>query len=219
MHWREEVGICRGKFTDMFTPESIPPFMFVRYVDFRTPTATDEILCNSQQVWDTLAARPARIPITINSYGQFHTTDSNRWLNHLRALKPNPFYLARVKAVLKEGSPIMGIHIRRTDHLAAIQKSPTEAFIKAMREYPPETRFFVATDSEAERNALKVVFGQRILTIATVLNRETFVGGVDAFLDFLGLSLCSEILGSAESSFSQMAAAYGGCPLKVIRVG
>jgi hypothetical protein len=113
----------------------------------------------------------------------------------------------------------MGIHIRRTDHLAAIQKSPTEAFIKAMREYPPETRFFVATDSEAERNALKVVFGQRILTIATVLNRETFVGGVDAFLDFLGLSLCSEILGSAESSFSQMAAAYGGCPLKVIRVG
>jgi hypothetical protein len=61
------------------------------------------------------------------------------------------------------------------------------------------------------------LFGEeRVITLAKTLDRFTEQGGIDAFLDFLALSQCQEIWGSVYSSFSRLAAEYGGCPLTLI---
>jgi hypothetical protein len=85
-----------------------------------------------------------------------------------------------------------------------------------MAAYPLTTLFFVASDDDSERKTMQARFPGRILVAASIIDRFTFNGGVNSFLDFLGLSKCSEILGSASSSFSEMAAAYGGIPLKIV---
>jgi hypothetical protein len=188
-------------------------------------SAFKEQMCLSPADWDRISGQASldpRIHVNLKSYGHFHQRDQARWLAALRSLRPRSHLEAHVDKVLAEagGGPLVGIHIRRTDNKAAIDQSPTAAFVVLMDAYPPETRFVVATDDATERAFLIDRYGtDRIICLAEVLNRTSSMGGIDAFLDFLALSKCREILGSANSSFSEMAAAYGGCPLKVVRVG
>lgn len=154
-------------------------------------------------------------PIKIKSYGQFHRTDQPRWLGHLRSLRPKEVYLQRVRALFGETRPV-GVHIRRTDNVHSILNSPTESFIKEMLKLP-EAVFFIATDDKKELELISREFPGRILSQSTHLNRHTLEGIQDAFVDFLALSQCSQILGSAASSFSEIAAAYGDIPMHVIR--
>lgn len=161
-------------------------------------------MCLSPEDW----ARESKLEsITIKSYGHFHNTDPERWLKWLRRIKP-----------LKPVAPLdaVGVHIRRTDNRKSIQESPTKAFFKAMDS--TDTMFFVATDDLVERSALVHRYPGRLLPRATLqLDRDTLAGVQGALQDFLSLAACRQILGSVGSSFSEMAAAYGGCPLLYIR--
>jgi hypothetical protein len=181
-------------------------------------------MCLSPADWERIAAgwRDPRLEVNLKSCGQFYERDMGRWLAALRSLRPRPALEAHVDEVLRAGGsgPLVGVHIRRTDNAKAIAESPTAAFVVLMDAYPPETRFVVATDDAAERAFFESRYGgDRVITVAEVLNRSSTLGGIDAFLDFLALSKCQEILGSFNSSFSELAAAYGGCPLKVVRMG
>jgi len=119
----------------------------------------------------------------------------------------------------KLSGPIVGVHIRRGDNNASIKESPSELFWEAMTAYPEATMFYVATDSMEEREEAVRRFPGRILTgSATILSRNDPFGCREAMLDFYCLSRCSEILGSYYSSFSEMAAAYGGVPLRVMKI-
>lgn len=220
--WKQEPGIFIGAFRDLFDIGRLPAGVFVNdgtYVqsDFK------QQMCLSPADWDRISAasRDPRIHLNLKSYGHFYQRDQARWLAALRGLKPRPHLEAHIDKVLAEqggAGPLVGIHIRRTDNQAAIDQSPTAAFVVLMDAYPPGTRFVVATDEVKEREFLIHRYGEsRIISFAEVLNRTSSLGGIDAFLDFLALSKCQEILGSANSSFSEMAAAYGGRPLKVVR--
>jgi hypothetical protein len=113
---------------------------------------------------------------------------------------------------------IVGVHIRRGDNRTSIQESPSELFWEAMAAYDPSVIFYLATDSMREREEAERRFPGRILTgSGTILSRNDPFGCREGMLDFYCLSRCSEILGSYYSSFSEMAAAYGGAPLRVIK--
>ena len=87
-----------------------------------------------------------------------------------------------------------------------------------MDAYPADTEFFVATDDATERSATVHRYPGRLLPRATLqLDRDTLAGVQGALQDFLSLAACRQILGSVGSSFSEMAAAYGNCPLIHIR--
>jgi hypothetical protein len=157
---------------------------------------------------DWAAVKDTDGPIVIKSYGQF-TENRERFLFWLRQLRARPEILEAIAI----GNGVVGVHMRRGDHMKCIADSPTTLFIDAMRRYPSSTFFFVASDSDADRDTLEQLFPGQILTVARTLVRDTTVGMTDAVKDFVALSRCSEILGSKGSSFSDMAAAYGDVPL------
>lgn len=107
----------------------------------------------------------------------------------------------------------VGVHIRRTDHRVSISQSTTDSFIDQMNKElsnNPQTRFFLATDSEEERELLKNIFKERIITASHNVTRETQSGLEDAVIDLYLLSKTNKIFGSAESTFSQIAAEMSG---------
>lgn len=114
----------------------------------------------------------------------------------------------------------IGIHIRRTDHAVSISESPTELFIEAMEKEmsrDPQTRFYVATDSEEDKDSLMKKFGGSVITSANQASRNTRAGIEEAVADLFLLAKTKKILGSLQSSFSEIAAQLGHIPLIVLR--
>jgi hypothetical protein len=184
-------------------------------VDASVSVAAKQQMCLTTADWDKQKTNSGII--YIKSYGQFYTSNPSRFLYWLQSLQAYPIIIEGLDAIFASAkNKVVGVHIRRGDHTKAIALSPTKDFIQVMRMYPATTFFFVASDSDAERKTLERAFPGRILTAAKNLSRDNPVGMVDSLRDFIGLARCSEILGSDGSSFSEIAALYGGCPLKVI---
>ena len=218
--WQQQHSICRGSFRQLFDMTAPLPFKLVE-AGFGGPPPYPHRECLSPADWERFKERDPYKPLYIKSYGHFHQSDPARWVAALRSIRPNPSLEMDVGIRFAEleaacGGPLVGVHIRRTDHRKAIQLSPTGAFLQQMAAYPAEMHFFLATDDALERGMLAQAFPGRVHFGATNLNRDSEEGGVQAFADLLSLAACREILGSAGSSFSEIAAAWGGCPLKVV---
>lgn len=112
----------------------------------------------------------------------------------------------------------IGIHIRRTDNVQSIAKSPLGFFIEAIQKELascPAAKFYVASDDDAEKEALRRKFGDRIITRRIECRRNRREGIIRAAEDLYLLSRTAKIYGSFYSSFSEMAAALGGIELTV----
>jgi hypothetical protein len=226
--WQQQYSICRGRAAQMFDPSSgaaahaitLYPFKLID-TGFGGPPPYPHRECLSPYDWERFKEKDPYKPIYMKSYGHFHQSDPVRWVAALRSIQPHPAIAARVASLFSAweqtaGGSLVGVHIRRTDHKKSIQLSPTAAFFERMRSYPSTTHFFLATDDTIERELLVQAFPGRVHFGATTLNRDSEEGGVQAFTDLLCLAQCREILGSAGSSFSEVAAAYGGCSLHII---
>jgi hypothetical protein len=173
--------------------------------------------CLSPEDWERISSSSR--DICIKSYGHFYQKDEARWLAALRSIQPHPAVVDKVNTILSSApapKKLVGVHIRRTDNSVSCLKSKTIDFIFKMAAYPPDTHFYIASDDDEERYYMRETFKERAHFGATVLNRTTEAGGLDAWVDLLCLSRCDEIIGSKGSSFSEIAAALGGCPLTVI---
>ena len=219
INWQQQHSICRGRAEQLFDLSS-PPFKLVD-TGFGGPPPYPHRECLSPHDWKLFNERDPSTPIYIKSYGHFHQSDPARWVEALRSIRPHPAIqqsvgnrFAELEAIA--GGPLVGVHIRRTDHRKSIQLSPTGAFLERMQGYPQSIHFFLATDDPAERDLLVKAFPGRVHFGATNLNRDSEEGGVQAFADLLSLARCRQIIGSAGSSFSEIAAAYGGRPLHVV---
>lgn len=201
--WPKEAG-CQANFRELFVQNEV--FDGITIADTTLHTVRQ---CLSPADWEREKVNGNTI--TIKSYGHFYQKDAARWLQVLRSLKPRQ-ELAE-QAIIP---PAVGVHIRRKDNRVSIEQSPTSAFLKRMRAYPANTLFYLATDEPAEVYNLRKEFGPRLITRANMYDRTSLVGMQMALVDFICLSKCSEILGSAGSSFSEMAAAYGDKPLHVV---
>ena len=116
------------------------------------------------------------------------------------------------------GPDRVGVHVRRSDNVRSWARSPLSAFLAAMRAElarRPSTRFFLATDSEDVRTALRALFGPDRVRCAGrgAVDRDTVDGLEDAVVDLWGLANTDLVLGSYWSSFSEAAARIGGVPL------
>jgi hypothetical protein len=219
--WRQE-ALFRGAFTEFFTlsPEQAA---WITIVPIEQPPR-GEVKCVTQEDWNLVAASSEAkananaSPVSIASYSHFYTADPARWLRHLRSLQPSAEIRARL-AVYRTRLPAtyVGVHIRRTDSIPAIEQSPTEAFLTKLRTYPETTQLFVASDDDTERAALRAAFPGRVYTVATQLERTSAEGCVQGWIELLLLAESTELVGSFYSSFSEIAAAYGGCPLILAR--
>ena len=134
---------------------------------------------------------------------------------------PQPLLQAEIERVAAQciGPRTVGIHIRRTDNVLSIEQSPTELFIDRMEQEIaacPDVNFYLATDSEEEKERLTARFGQRITTCPRQAERNSVRGVQDAVVELFLLSRTCRILGSAHSSYSETAAQLGGIPFEVV---
>lgn len=117
-------------------------------------------------------------------------------------------------------SRTVGIHIRRSDNIESIRKSPIELFINMIEKellICPDCLFFVCSDSEESKQLLKNKFGNHIILSAKRANRNDLLGMRGAVVDMFALSKCNKIIGSYYSSFSEVAALLGGVSLTIAK--
>ena len=111
---------------------------------------------------------------------------------------------------------VIGIHIRRTDHVISIAKSPTSLFIdkiKAEVDAHADTKVFLATDSNDVKQELKDIFGDRIVTPSAEARRDGIEGIRGGLVDMYTLAATQRIYGSQGSTFSKMASRLGNIEL------
>lgn len=121
--------------------------------------------------------------------------------------------------LLETYSSLIGIHIRRTDNIDSINRSPLTKFIEEINtslRVNPSVAFYLSTDAEDVVQQLREIFKDKIITGVTVRSRESKEGIVSALIDMCCLSQCKKIYGSFKSSFSERAAIMGNIPLQVI---
>ena len=135
---------------------------------------------------------------------------------------PNNEIMQKIETICTSHSTnTIGIHIRRGDHEIAIRKSPIHLFTEAMEkaiEQEEQTNFYLATDSESDKQLLIEKFGNRIITSPYPAERNTIEGMKNAVVDLYALSRTHTILGSYYSSFSEIAAELGGCKLHTLTI-
>lgn len=119
--------------------------------------------------------------------------------------------------------PVIGLHIRRTDHSVSIRQSPTELFcrvLEARLKEDSDTRFYLATDDAAVRQFFADKYNQDgeivFFNDSETLGRDTAEGIRAAFVELLTLSMTRRIYGSCGSSYTDMAAAMGHIPLDYV---
>jgi hypothetical protein len=114
----------------------------------------------------------------------------------------------------------IGIHIRRTDHIEAIDNSPIELFVNAIEKECLKninTNFYLATDDLQTEIFLKDKFGDKILTAKKDFSRVSKDGIKGAMIDLYSLAATKKIYGSFYSSFSDIASRIGNIPLEIIK--
>uniref|UniRef100_A0A6C0BLE5 Glycosyltransferase n=1 Tax=viral metagenome TaxID=1070528 RepID=A0A6C0BLE5_9ZZZZ len=205
--WSANDPACMIPFQELFDVSSLPRWVRVD-MGPREGSSVEVLSPDDLEMYLATSSRP----LQIRSYGHFYQKDPARWLKHLRALRPaEPFPETKFLDAV-------GVHIRRGDHKKAKMFSPIDAFINTMKALPEDTYFVVATDSMPEKTRLIEEFGSaRLWFPATSLSRMTRQGMKSALADFIALSKCKKILGSFDSSFSQIAALYGDVPLEVVK--
>lgn len=127
--------------------------------------------------------------------------------------KPKDSLYNTIRIITEKFNNTIGIHIRRSDHIEAIEKSKTSYFIKKVYNYidtDNDVTFFLATDDLGVKDELIKEFGSRIITNdIKSFNRNKKSAIQSALIDLYCLSKTKEILGSYHSTFSQTAAIIG----------
>jgi hypothetical protein len=118
-------------------------------------------------------------------------------------------------AVDRLGLPgdLLGVHIRRGDHIEEFGQSRDEYFITLMRTIlgsRPDQKFLLCTDVAAIEAKFREMFGDALVTIPKQWpGRHRPEGAREGLIDLLALARTAAILGNVHSSFSQTAARLG----------
>ena len=212
VHWYPFNRACACRIESIFDMRFFPSF--VSFSD-QPLNAARECLSAADMIKFTELYR-TKGSIEIKSYGRFHSTDPSRWLRYLRAMKPSPEITVALEARLSDidFSKVIGVHIRRGDNEKAIQQSPFQGFKMFLES--TDRQFLLVTDDATIKDTLTSMFSNRCFTAAKLLSRESEDGMKEAAIDFFALARCPTILGSACSSFSEIAALYGGSTLTLM---
>lgn len=117
------------------------------------------------------------------------------------------------------GDNPIGIHIRRTDNRASIERSPVALFTDVMDSIlleNPSQRFYLATDDQPTKQLMTERYGNAVMLSPSEAERGTVEGIKDAVVEMFTLARCRAIYGTADSSFSVIASRIGGVRLTVL---
>ena len=134
-------------------------------------------------------------------YIYFETEHAFLYPENFKMFKP----LEVIRKTVNKNEVLIGLHIRRTDHVYAILNSTTDIFIKTIKkelEQNPTTKFYLATDDLEIKSILLGMFKNKIITNNFELSRLSLNGVQSAVVDLFSLASCIKIYGSLGSSCS-----------------
>lgn len=155
----------------------------------------------------------------IRSYATFFESEIEA--THL--LKFRPDIIESSKKVLsdEQAKNAIGIHIRRTDHVEAIQNSSLVEFERVIDfeiQKNSKVLFYLASDDLDTELYLEAKYGNRMIRFSSKeYVRQCRQGIIDAAIDLVCLSRTTKIYGSFSSSYSEMAAKLGRIPLVIVK--
>lgn len=235
INWIADDGLACD-FEDIF--EVIPPKIcssqflrlarrFVSFMDRRLPSVLDlwgTHFCDSKcrsLMWVHNSNDLEISYVKKNGLNFFHTcNDFFLSKAEYSLFKPKQIILEKIEDNKKKiGKNAIGIHIRRTDHKESISYSPLEEFISAIKVHLDKdmnTKFFLASDDKETIDIIKQQFSDCIITGDVSFGRNSKQAIIDALTDIYTLAHCKQIIGSFNSSFSEVASRINNIPLTVI---
>jgi len=205
IYWPVEKGHMPAPLDHLIDPASIDRLTYIRngYIRAKQVLSVEDMA-----------------EVIIQSYSMFHDDLINRTergLAALRKIRPvSSLTFMAHKAMPSLGQGLIGLHIRRTDHVKCIEASPLEAFqglvSNALRDHY-KGRFLLATDDAAVKQGFRDLFGDAIVSPVVSLGRMTESQQEMGVVDWLLLQGCQKIYASAGSSFSELAAWRAGIEL------
>ncbi|AWV99687.1 hypothetical protein [Arcticibacterium luteifluviistationis] len=99
---------------------------------------------------------------------------------------------------------LIGIHIRRTDHVEIIKDSSLDSYSKAIEEEISKNKtstFYLATDDYEVKEYYKKKLKKQLITQDFELARDSETGIENALIDILALSKCTKLICNSKSSF------------------
>lgn len=210
MFWPSARPECAARFGELFDERAVPDFLEV--VDGYLPGA--ETCLQAPDAERIFGSRMGTHYISIKSHGNFWNGDRETYLSFLRMLRPSAGVM-RLLGSWSLGGINVAFHIRMTDNEKAIRLSPFELFVKKIGE--TEGPVMVFSDEARAIEALREMFDGRITAPEKIRQRHTVDGMKEAAAVFFALGAAKQIFGSANSSFSEIAAEYGSGRLVVLR--
>ena len=213
--WPDLKPECAASFSNLFDGTGLPDWI---EINNRTLATNVQVLSPADAAIVFKSSEPI---LCIQSHECFWPRDTDvrraKWLTYLRLLKPSP----EVTAVLESWSTSIrpdsvAVHIRRTDNGKAIRLSPLEAFRVRVHALPKHMFLLIFSDDEKAIDAMKSEFGYRVLAPETIRERTSYQGMIEATAVFFSLASKPLILGSANSSFSEIARDYGNTVLELV---
>lgn len=177
-----------------------------RFIELRSNDTLKDCIRNSKRVFIE----------SCYEFGDYYSSLSKNFI-------PQPDILTAVDNFVAKNfsSTTIGIHIRRTDNIMSIKKSPLPLFIDAMHkeiEKCADTKFYIASDDEKTKEELKQIFGNRILTIHTDCNRNSLNGMKEAVKEMWILSRTTKIYGCFYSTYPIIASKLTNIPLEILQI-
>ena len=181
-------------------------------------------------LFDKLSYEKAINTFTINEFKRVFASNKSVYLVHCYEFYPIQRYNTlvlkddirrKVDLVRPLFNNVIGIHIRRSDNIHSIQNSPLSLFVDIIRneiELDSSINFFVASDSESEKQKLKNLYGDRILTYGKIIKRNSEEGIKEALVELYLLSYTKKIYGSACSTFSLLASKLSGIEIRILSI-
>ena len=146
----------------------------------------------------------------------FETEHAFLYPENFKMFKP----LKVIQKIVNKNEVLIGLHIRRTDHVSAILNSTTDLFINTIQKELDQnqtTKFYLATDDLEIKSILLRMFKNKIITNNFELSRLSLNGAQNAVVDLFSLASCIKIYGSLGSSFSETAYHIGNNELILLK--
>jgi len=216
IYWPVEKGHMPAALDHLIDPASIGRLTYVRngYVRAKQVLSIGDM---------EASIKASNHEVLIQSYSMFHKDLVNlteRGIDALRKIQIVPS-LAHMASKAMPAGELIGLHIRRTDHVKCIAASPLSAFEEIVSKILSDHegkggytgRFLLATDDFAVKQGFRELFGEAIVSPVVTLGRMTESQQEMGVVDWLLLQGCEKIYASAGSSFSELAAWRAGINL------
>lgn len=215
--WPATKPECAAAFSILFNGSRLPDW--VEFRDIISPKVPTQVL-SPEDARAFFEGKEDTEELYIKSHGCFWSrTDgvSNiTWLGYLRALQPSDAVENLYSQWKSQGLLCHTvIHIRGTDNEKARRLSPLWVFKSAIAEETNENFTLISDDTELLLE-LYECFGERMRIPERIRQRHTEQGMIEATAAFFVLARSFKVLGSANSSFSEIARDHGSCLLKIV---